>query len=184
MADALSLFEDDTSGATFSPCGRYRYRLWRVWDRKLPVLLVCMLNPSVAGGPKAHADGTDATIKRVIGFARSHEFGGIVVVNLLALVETDSVTMLAHPDPVGAGNDSHIEELAAQHRIALCAWGTKGSHLGRDARVIEILKANGCEAMCLRTTSMGFPEHPLCLPKSLQMKPWDLGVSYEEDFYG
>ena len=25
------------TGAVFSPCGRYRYKLWRVWDPDLPL---------------------------------------------------------------------------------------------------------------------------------------------------
>ena len=41
-----SLFPE-SSGATFSPCRRYRYTLWRQWDERPPATFI-MLNPSTA----------------------------------------------------------------------------------------------------------------------------------------
>lgn len=170
------LFTDDTlSGALFSACGLYRYRLWRIWDRALPVLLVCMLNPSTADGIDL-----DPTTKRVSAFARALGYGGWMVVNAFAVKSTDPKGMLAHAAPVGPENDFHLAELAA-HDLVLCAWGTKGAHLGRDARVLEIFREQECRPMCLRTTSIGHPEHPLYLPAGLTLKPWSLGTVYNED---
>jgi len=37
-----------TGGAAFSRDRRYRYRLWRRWDRSRPAIAFCMLNPSTA----------------------------------------------------------------------------------------------------------------------------------------
>lgn len=47
------------SGATISECGKYRYRLWRVWDESLPTCCFVMLNPS-----KADATEDDPTIRQ------------------------------------------------------------------------------------------------------------------------
>ena len=40
------------SGAEFSACGRYRYKLWRVWDAAQPPVMFIMLN-SLHGGRQA-----------------------------------------------------------------------------------------------------------------------------------
>jgi hypothetical protein len=59
----MTLFEVDTiekRGAEFSPCGKYRYALWRIWDFKKPLAMFIGLNPSTADASK-----DDPTIKRV-----------------------------------------------------------------------------------------------------------------------
>ena len=35
-------------GAEFSPCKKYRYKLWRIWDDTLPLVMFIGLNPSTA----------------------------------------------------------------------------------------------------------------------------------------
>lgn len=35
-------------GAVISICEKYRYKLWRIWDKEKPKLLFIMLNPSTA----------------------------------------------------------------------------------------------------------------------------------------
>ena len=74
------------SGAAFSPCGRYRYKLWRVWDpaRPLGCVMFLMLNPSTATDNE-----DDPTIRRCIGYARSWGYGGLYVGNLFAYRATD-----------------------------------------------------------------------------------------------
>jgi hypothetical protein len=55
----------------------HRYWLWRIWSRSLPILVVCMFNPSTAD-----ARDDDPTIKRLCAFARAWGYGGILVINL------------------------------------------------------------------------------------------------------
>lgn len=38
----MSLWENN--GAEFSECGKYRYKLWRIWDDKLPLAMCIGLN--------------------------------------------------------------------------------------------------------------------------------------------
>jgi hypothetical protein len=62
----------------------YRYQLSRIWDETKPKVLFIMLNPSTAD-----ADVDDPTIRRVINFAKSWNYGGVYVVNLYAFRSTD-----------------------------------------------------------------------------------------------
>jgi len=50
------------NGATFSECGRYRYKLCRIWDDSLPQVTFIGLNPSTAD-----ASIDDQTVKRCTG---------------------------------------------------------------------------------------------------------------------
>ena len=61
------------SDALLSPCGCYRYALWRRWEPG-PQVLFIMLNPSTADELT-----DDPTIRRCIGFARSWGFGSLAV---------------------------------------------------------------------------------------------------------
>jgi hypothetical protein len=71
-------------GATFSPCARYRYRLWRDWDATKPALTFVMLNPSTADEVT-----NDATIERCQRRAIEGGFGRLNVVNIFAYRSTD-----------------------------------------------------------------------------------------------
>lgn len=55
----------DASGAELSPCGRYRYRLWRAWATEGRSALIVGLNPSTAD-----ATEDDPTIRREVAFAK------------------------------------------------------------------------------------------------------------------
>ena len=69
--------------ARFSECGKYRYRLWRVWDETRRPFVYIMLNPSVG-----NEQDDDATIRRCIRRAERLGAGGIIVMNLFAFVAT------------------------------------------------------------------------------------------------
>lgn len=150
------------AGANISPCGKYRYRLWREWrlhplpaqwdmwteDDGSPVVdgagkqigapktcLFVMLNPSTADG-----DMDDPTIRRCVGFAKAWGYDRMEVVNLFAYRATKPVQLLAlnhGDDPVGPLNIDAIRTAMAQqvNRI-VCAWGANGSHLGQDETVL------------------------------------------------
>ncbi|MGE3889429.1 MAG: DUF1643 domain-containing protein, partial [Vicinamibacterales bacterium] len=61
-----NLFESGRErGAVLSADGRYRYRLWRLWDDCAPVMTWVLLNPSTAD-----ANEDDPTLRKCIGFAR------------------------------------------------------------------------------------------------------------------
>lgn len=144
------------SGAVFSPCGRYRYKLWRVWDpaRPLGCVMFLMLNPSTATDAE-----DDPTIRRCSGYARSWGYGGLYVGNLFAYRATDPTELRRAADPVGPDNDRALLEMVAQCGLVVAAWSNHGARYGR--RVREVLGLVERPLYCLRSLRSGHPAHPL-----------------------
>jgi len=162
-----TLTDADRGGAVISPCGLYRYRLTRTWDRELRPAAFVMLNPSTAD-----ATVDDPTIRRCVGFAKREGCGGIVVVNLFALRSTDPAGLLAAADPVGPDNDRHIREAAEQCHPVIAAWGAHGDHDLRNLHVRDMLGEISVGVMCLGTTKGGHPRHPLYVKGDAPLVPW------------
>ncbi len=119
--------------AKFSPCRHYRVALWRRWAPGPQVLFV-MLNPSTA-------DETtdDPTIRRWIGFAKTWEFGSLVVGNLFAFGTSRPPELRTCIEPIGAGNDDWLVRLQAESAVTVAAWGNHGRFLDRSSAVRSIL---------------------------------------------
>lgn len=145
--------------ATLSPCGQYRYRLWRAWDESKPRVLFVMLNPSTAD-----AEADDPTIKKCVKFARAWGYGSLEVVNLFALRSTDPAAFKGHPNPVGAGNDSYILDAASRAGKIVAAWGSNKAIGDRGTQVRAMLAREGFDLYCLRVSDKGMPWHPLYIP--------------------
>ncbi|MFG1262329.1 DUF1643 domain-containing protein [Xanthobacter aminoxidans] len=176
-----------SAGAEISPCGTYRYRLWREWrnhpapaqwdmwtnDDGTPVVdgaghqlgepkscVFIMLNPSTADGEQ-----DDPTIRRCVGFAKTWGFDRLEVLNLFAYRATDPRALLAlthEKDPVGNGNSQAFKEVLSWDRplgTIVCAWGAHGGHLGQDETALGWLKDRPRYALGL--TAGGHPKHPL-----------------------
>ena len=147
----------------------YRYELRRVWDDALPLLVVCMLNPSTAD-----AERDDPTILALIHFGKLWGYGGLLIVNLFAFRAASPDVMVRADDARGPDNhDHHREALAYAARTshkALVAWGSATavnplamSHLtGIFLREAEIW---GVELLCLGKTAGGEPKHPMARGK-------------------
>lgn len=148
-------------GANISPCGKYRYRLWREWrgsdgrhwdmfteDDDSPVLdgaghqwgepkscVFVMLNPSTAD-----ANEDDPTIRRCVGYAKAWGYDRLEVVNLFAWRATDPSEVLAMGggavDPVGVLNQDAIQHALNDADMVVCAWGAHGGHLDQDETVL------------------------------------------------
>ena len=151
------------SGAVFSPCGRYRYKLWRVWDpaRPLGLVMFLMLNPSTATDAE-----DDPTIRRCIGYARSWGYGGLYVGNLFAYRATDPTALQRVDQPVGPDNDQALLEMMAQCGLVVAAWSNHGAKYGR--RVREVLDLVEQPLYCLRQWRSGQPAHPLYQRKDIR----------------
>ncbi len=156
----MSMFGDQYEGATFSPCRRYRYLLWRIWQPEKSVCLFIMLNPSTAD-----ESANDPTVAKCIRYAQRWGCGGIQVCNLFAFRATlEPAVMKASANPVGPDNDRFILDAAQKAGIIVCAWGNHGDHMK--------LQFHGFDPLCLRVTKPGEPEHPLYLKGDLQTIPY------------
>ena len=151
-----------TAGATFSRDRRYRYRLWRCWDRSRPVVVFCMLNPSTADEQR-----DDPTIRRCIGFARDWGYGGLEVVNLFAFRATDPRDLRHVADPVGPQNDHHLALAARRATLVVTAWGAHAD-VRRARRATQVLSGQRRSLAHLGFTKSRQPRHPLYLPRTLQ----------------
>ena len=155
------------SGATFSPCRRWRWLLWRQWDPDRPFANFLMLNPSTADEHKL-----DPSCTRARNFAQDWGYGGLVVTNVFGWRATDPEAMKAEPDPVGAGNDAAILRAARAAGIVVCAWGNHGAHLERAAAVVSMLLGAGIPLHALKVNGNGAPAHPLYLSSRLRPRRW------------
>jgi hypothetical protein len=153
------------TGAVFSPCETYRYRLWRAWDNAAPRVVFIGLNPSTAD-----VTTDDPTIRRCVGFAKAWSFGGIEVVNLFAFRATEPKNLKQAADPVGLENDAHLLRVTAAAGRVVAAWGVHGTLHGRAEAVLELLKTAGVTITCLARTRAGHPRHPLYAKASLRSR--------------
>ena len=155
-----------TSDAVLSPLGLYRCRLSRTWDDAGEVCAFIMLNPSTAD-----ATQDDPTIRRCIGFAKAWGYGSLVVGNIFAFRATDPRAITVAFDPVGPDNALHLDDIAQDAEIVLCAWGGgRGNFRGQGREVLERFKSAGHDPKLhyLSLTKGGQPKHPLYLPRSLR----------------
>lgn len=160
-------------GAILSTCFQYRYRLEREVDPLLgdKTVAFVMVNPSTADAVE-----DDATIRKVIGFARRMGARRVLVGNLFAYRATDIRALRTAPDPVGPENDAHLHRILSDADVCVAAWGASAKlppNLRRRwARFHDMATAAGVPLMCLGTASDGHPLHPLMLGYERPVIEW------------
>lgn len=164
------------SGAVISPCGLYRYSLWRRWAAG-PHGLWIMLNPSTAD-----ATTDDPTIRRCVAFAKLWDCGGIVVVNLYAWRATSPTDLwrterVDGRDIVGPQNDAAIVAALRDPSagVRVVAWGAH-ARPGRAANALDTIRMSDAEIVCLGRTNSGAPRHPLMLRIDTPREPFTPAV--------
>ena len=157
------------SDAVFSDDARYRYTLLRSWAMTGPQVCFCMLNPSVAD----HIFD-DATVRRLLVFAKDWGYGSLQVVNLFAYRATNPARLRDVDDPVGPQNNQAILEAAFHADRVIVAWGALGSWRERDQQALALLERAGREPYHLGLTREGHPRHPLYLRKTVTPQPYVL----------
>lgn len=161
----------ERSGAILSPCGRYRYALWRaLWtpwteeERSNYSLAWVMLNPSTAD-----AALDDPTIRRCMSFSRQWGFRRMVVFNLFGLRATNPDELLRAADPEGPDLRRYLQHICLCSSV-MVAWGAHSLARDQYARVADLLAAK--QLNCLRETKHGAPGHPLYIPGDTDAILW------------
>jgi hypothetical protein len=173
---AMPLLESLDSGASFSACRTYRYRLWRSWGPRDRRCVFVGLNPSTADESR-----DDPTIRKCVGFAKRWGFGAVEVVNLFAYAgaqSTDPRSLLGVSDPIGPENDAALRTAFRDANRIVWAWGR------HDPRVRSLVQArvasprwpgrgHRCETGCLGRSQDGSPRHPLRIAYATRFEPGD-----------
>lgn len=150
-------------GASISPCGQFRYGLWRWWDLTKPRMRIVMLNPSTAD---ALLD--DHTIRKVRGFAMRLGFGAFEVTNLFAFRSTAPAIVKKGGDwLVGPDNNACLRQQAQLARGVgsglVIAWGAHARGMRRVDEVMAIFSEERVALYALAFTHDRIPRHPLML---------------------
>lgn len=140
-------------GAEFSECGKYRYKLWRVWDSSLPKAMCIGLNPS-----NANASKNDATISNLIGMLTKLGYGGFYMMNLFAWISSKPEDLLTCADPLG-DNENKLQEVAALCDDVIVCWGNFKQAQDRIKEVLPKFPVTKCFGL----NKNGTPYHPRAL---------------------
>jgi hypothetical protein len=136
----------------------FRYQLSRIWDEEKPNVLFIMFNPSTAD-----SDVDDPTIRRVVQFAKSWDYGGVFVGNLYAYRSTDTKALRTVENPIGTENIEHIQQLVRKTERVVYAWGNHEREPEWLSHCVET-------PYCIDVSKRGIPKHPLYLKKTLTPK--------------
>lgn len=148
------------SGAVFSACGLYRYRLWRIWNSNLPLVFWLMHNPSTAG----HT-ANDPTLRRCINFTKSWGYGGLYAGNLFPYRATNPAALAGKPPAMLTPpcNAEHLEQMALLCALHVAAFGN-------PVIPAPMPQLPNVQWHCLKTTKAGNPCHPLYVQAAEPLK--------------
>lgn len=159
---------EHNTGADFSADRKYRYKLWRIWDSSKPMVAFVGLNPSTANEAT-----NDHTIRKVIGFAKRWDMGGVYMLNCFPMVSTDPKALdsadLMRSDEM-ARNDRTLLEIGKACELVVFAWGAFEivKRMGRHVHLAQIFP----QAKALRMLKHNNPMHPLMCPYSVELVPY------------
>lgn len=154
----MDLFNHIDNGATFSEGRKYRYALWRIWDKNKPLIMFIGLNPSTVN---EHKD--DPTICRVKKFAFDWGYGGVYMMNLFAYVTAYPKELIKCNNPLG-DNDKFLKKISERCDKIIFAWGSFDEAKDRAKKVAEMF-----DGYALMINKDGSPRHPLYVKSDVKL---------------
>ena len=155
------------SGATYSPCQKYRYTLFREWNPRQPTLTYILCNPSTAT-----EFISDPTVTRCTYRARSWEYGRLEILNIFGLRSTLPKVLYESEDPIGPENDESIKQVCLRSDKIICGWGIHGNLGKRGKYILAMMESIGITTYALKVNADGSPCHPLYL--NYDLEPYEL----------
>lgn len=157
-------------GADFSNDRKYRYALWRIWDRTKPFVMFIGLNPSTANETE-----NDPTIRSVGRIAKANGYGGFYMMNCWAYISTDPEKLRGHRfnELICEWNDNMLTTIKAKCKDVVFAWGSFAivKETGRDRELSEMFP----NAKALFINKNGSPKHPLYCKSDTKFVDWSNG---------
>ena len=132
-------------------------------------MMALMMNPSAAGH-----EGSDRTVNRTIGFARTWGYGTLWIANSAAYRATFQETLDTVDDPIGPDTETALRNMAAASSFILAAYGSpkaKSLH-GTGLYWAHMLINLGHRLHALRLSKDGAPGHPLYIPANTVPFEW------------
>lgn len=141
----------NSSGAEFSECRNFRYKLWRIWDEALPKAMCIGLNPSTANENK-----NDATITHLTKALKKLGYGGFYMTNLFAFISSNPQDLLTTAD-LQKDNEIKLAEVRLLCKDVIICWGA----FKQATKRIEQVLPRYPDALCFGKNLDGTPEHPM-----------------------
>lgn len=156
--------------AIISPCGTYRFELFREFEPEESVCLAdsCMFalnNPSTADG-----QSEDATSRRGKGYCASWGYRRYYFGNTNPWRSTDPSLARMPPEDVLLENDEHLRRMARESSVVVAAWGGDANPLLASRALRVLLEVGPVHALAY--TKAGVPRHPLYLKSELTPQLW------------
>lgn len=155
-------------GAHFSQDRKYRYALWRIWDKEKPLVMFIGLNPSTA-----NEDENDPTIRSVERISKFNGYGGFYMMNCFPFVSTDPKQLYDCSHSIR--NENYLKEVASTCKDVVFAWGN--FDVVKKLGVDYILGQWFPNAKALHINKGGTPKHPLYCKTETIFVNWNAGSS-------
>ncbi len=166
MAKATKGMKPGVQGfAEFTPDGRCRLFLKRLWDERKALALYVGLNPSRAG-----KDTDDMTVTKGMGFARRWGLGGTLHGNAFPYISTNPKELVKCSTGEISLNDQRLLKMAKQASVVVLAWGAYPQYKKRFYEVANLLKP--FHPICVGRTKGGYPKHISRIGYDSKRRPW------------
>lgn len=129
---------------------KHRLMLSRHWNLNKPSLLYIMFNPSIADD-----EVDDPTIRRLISFSRTYNYGGFYVANLYTYI-TPNPKIIDTSVGIKKNNFKIIKNLTNKVDDVVYAWGNS---IVEPSELRNLITS----PLCFGKNINGSPKHPLYL---------------------